>query len=134
MKNIKFLMILAFGLINMIGVSQTTILEYDNTINTQYKIKCTWEANGITYSTGGIGYELIQGNTSGEIEIAQNNAVLVSFKITTADCTNLWLLFIGGTSSAHQIGECLQCPTPYAAAYYDGNTEPGHVKIHCRQQ
>ena len=132
MKNIKFLMILAFGLINMIGVSQTTILEYDNTINTQYKIKCTWEANGVTYSTGGIGYELIQGNTSGEIEVPQIGAVLVSFLIKSADCTDPWVTYIGGTSSAYQTNACFGCPTSFAAIYYDGNTEPGFIKIRCR--
>ena len=109
MKTKKLLILLAIMLIGMVGYSQTTLLKYNNTVNNQYKIRCTWEAGGVTYSTGSPGYEMIGVSSLGSIIVPQSNATLISFDIKTADCFGNWISFTAGTSADEAIGSCNQC-------------------------
>ena len=133
----KILLLPLFICSVLIGIGQTTLIEYDNDVNTQYKIKCTWEANGITYSTGGPGYEMIQGNSSGTVEVTESNAQLLEVSVKIADCAGSWITFTAGTQNGSPIEECSQCPGNDAAVDYDGNVglnnTPGYILFKCRK-
>ena len=129
MKRIKLIMLLAFMLIGMIGFSQTTLLNVNNSVDTEYKIYYVYEISGVQYWIT----DQISANASNYSYSVSGNATLISFKLHT-NCVSTWVEFTAGTAADNDIDECHQCSNGNGAnAGYDGTTTGGWLGIKCKE-